>query len=390
MSFVPRDVIILPESSAQHPDRWVAMNVFARTSLGVTSPVLALLGHIGAGEPAQADTQTYQCWDIEYFSNEEGLLADPSRFRRDPAQWRGLTLDRAALEAKLKAHCILIDDEDAYRLRFQAKRHLLDREHFGNFHQQHGQHMMLTRRTDPGKWWMDQKFTPDRREVRQDNLYGAVQWSFLEGYFQRRIRAGMHAVDVGCGTGIYSNLMASFGAEVTGIDPSEEYLAVARANALPGTQFLQAAIGEPHALAALPDACADLVFMSDALLFYFVPFYPGQKADMKALLDEVRRILKPGGTFVSLEPHAVFYHAPWLGEAQHPFTVVSEYTDKRFGIVPTFSWLVHALAGHGFAVTDAIEPGPAEAFAGKDPRAYHFAREFPVWQLLELQVLARR
>ena len=37
--------------------------------------------------------------------------------------------------------------------------------------------------------------------------------------------------------------------------------------------------------------------MSDALLFYFVPFYPGQKADIQILLAAVRRILKDGGVF---------------------------------------------------------------------------------------------
>src|SRR5690349_5719591 len=142
MSFVPKDVVILPESTPDYPDRWVAMNVFARTSLGVTADVLGFLGRVGTMSAVTDKPPTYLCWDIEYFSNEEGLLADPSRFRRDAAQWKELRLDREALEAKLKAHFILIDDEAAYRARFQAKKHLLDHEHFGNFHQQHGQHMM--------------------------------------------------------------------------------------------------------------------------------------------------------------------------------------------------------------------------------------------------------
>jgi SAM-dependent methyltransferase len=361
------------------------MNVFARTSLGITGDVLSFLGQLNEARPTDPAT-TFLCWDIEYFSNEEGLLADPTRYRRDPTQWKELRLDRNALEAKLKAHCILIDDEAAYRARFQSKRHLLDREHFGNFHQQHGQHMMLTRRTDPGQWWMSQKFTPDRRAVRSDNLYGAVQWSFLQSYFKRIIAPGSTAIDIGCGTGIHSNLMAECGAQVVGLDPSEEYLEVARTNAAPHTSFVKANIGEAGGLATIADASADLVFMSDALLFYFVPFYPGQKADMQVLLADIRRILKPGGTFVSMEPHAVFYHAPWLGAYDRPFTIVTEYLHKRFGIVPTFSWLVHALAQGGFAVKDLMEVGPADYFEAVDARAYHFSREFPVWQLLELRI----
>ena len=325
--------------------------------------------------------------DIEYFSNEDGLLADPSRFRRDPAQWRELRLDQSALEFKLKAHCILIDDDAAYRARFQPKKNLLDRQHFGNFHQQHGQHMMLIKRADPAQWWMDQKFTPDRRAVREDNLYGAVQWSFLESYFKRIIKPGSRVIDLGCGTGIYSNLIARYDADVLGIDPSDDYLNVARKNAIGQVSFIKAKIGEAGGLDAVADEWADIVFMSDALLFYFVPFYPGQKADMQLLLGEIRRMLKPGGMFVSLEPHALFYMAPWLGAQDRPFTILTEYLHKSFGIVPPFSWLVHAFAAAGFAVTDLFEIGPADYLKALDARSYHFAREFPLWQLLELKVI---
>ncbi len=111
-------------------------------------------------------TRPFRCWRVEYFSNEDGLLADPSRYRRAPEDSREPSLDRSALIAELKKHCILIDDEVAYRERFKPKRNLLDRERFGNFHQQHGQHMALTRRKDPADWWMRQKFTADQLSVR--------------------------------------------------------------------------------------------------------------------------------------------------------------------------------------------------------------------------------
>src|SRR5262249_39528814 len=159
------------------------------------------------------------------------------------------------------------------------KRNVLDREHFGNFHQQHGQHLLLVNRTDPAEWWMKQKFASDQRSVREDTLYAGVQWNFLRSYMAERIRPGMQVVDLGCGTGLYASLMAENGASVLGIDPSETYLAVARSNAVPGTHFLNLKIGEAGGLDALEPASADLVFMSDALLFYFIPFYPGQKAD---------------------------------------------------------------------------------------------------------------
>jgi SAM-dependent methyltransferase len=383
MTLVPKDVILLPESTSQYPNRWVAMNVFARTCLGIDDKVVRFLGQL----PAEAEEPgPFQCWDIERFSNEDGLVADPTRFVRDPSRWVTLKLERDELLNKLKAHFIVVDDEARYRARFQAKRNLLDKDHFGNFHQQHGQHMMLVKRANPVEWWMEQKFSADRLSVRQDTLYCAVQWRFLEEYFTEKIRPGMSVVDLGCGTGIYANAMAKRGANVLGIDPSEEYLAVAKANAIAGASFEKMQIGEPGALETLAPNSADVVFMSDALLFYFVPLYPGQKADMKVLLADIRRVLKPSGTFVSLEPHPAFYLVPWLGSAEHPFTVITEYLDKWFGIVPPLSWWMRQFADAGFAIADVREIGPASYFREVDPRGYHFARQFPLWQLLELIV----
>lgn len=208
MTFVPKDVVFLPESTARYPDRWVAMNVFARTSLGLSGEIFRLLGQIES-DPAAGGEGPFRCWQIEYFSNEVGLLADPSRFRRNVEDWQELSLTRSELLAELRKHCIIVDDGMAYRERFRPKRHLLDRVHFGNFHQQHGQHMALEKRQDAVGWWMRQKFAEDQLSVRPDTLYGAIQNKFLEQYTEERIGAGMAVVDLGCGTGVYSNLMAS-------------------------------------------------------------------------------------------------------------------------------------------------------------------------------------
>ena len=384
MTFVPKDVVFLPESTVDHPDRWVAMNVFAKTCFGLSGEIFRFLGEAGSN-PLAAGEGPFKCWRVEYFSNEAGLLADPSRFRRNIEDWEELHLSRPELVAELKKHCILVDDEAAYLERFKPKRHLLDRVHFGNFHQQHGQHMALTRRKDPADWWMRQKFSEDQSSVRPDTLYGAIQSKFLERYAEERIIEGMSVVDLGCGTGVYSNLMASRGATVLGIDPSEEYLSVARANAVRGAHFENMKIGEAGALDQIPTASADIIFMSDALLFYFVPFYPGQNGDLRVLLKDIRRILKPGGSFVSLEPHGVFYLMPWLGAIDRPFVVVTEYLKKSFGIVPPLSWLIQQVAQAGFAVTDMREIVPAEYFKDVDARGYHFASEFPLWHLLEFR-----
>ncbi|MGL9621712.1 methyltransferase domain-containing protein [Bradyrhizobium sp. U531] len=385
MCIVPKDVIFLPESTPEYEDRWVALNVFSRTALGISSKVFRLLA--APDQVEASEDGPYQCWNIEYFSHEAGLLADPSRFRRALCDWQEIHLNREELLRRLKKHCIIVDDESAYRARFGPKRHILDHENFGNFHQQHGQHLALTRREDPSAWWMRQKFSPDQLSIRPGTLYDGIQNAFLEQYTKQRITKGMSVVDLGCGTGIYSNLIAKRGASVLGVDPSEQYLTVAREHAQENVRFEQMHIGQVGGLDAIPSASADMVFMSDALLFYYVPFYPSQAADLNVLLADITRILKPNGTFVSLEPHGVFYLMPWLGAEDRPFVVVTEYMRKSFGIVPPLSLLIQNVLRAGFVVADMRELTPASHFAEIDPRGYHFASEFPLWHLLEFRRL---
>lgn len=380
MPRVPGDVIVLPQAGG----RWVVLNVFARTALGVDTEALRVL-RAAEGPVAEAPSgEPSRVWRIGRFSNVDGLLADPSGFARDPQAWgEPERLEPAELVALFEREHLLVDDEDAYRARFAPKQSLLDREHFGNFHQRLGQELIVGRREDPAAWWVAQKFTPDGTEV-LDNLYGAVQASFLDGYFPRRFSASDEVVDLGCGTGFYSDRIAATGASVLGLDPSPEYVGLARERGRHGARFEVADVGVPGGLDAIPDASADYVFMSDALLFYFVSPVPGEQYDPQVLLRDVRRILRPGGRFISMEPHYTFWTQPWLGDEDRPFTILTEYAEKRFGVTPSVAQLLQTYARGGFAVAWMEELVPAPAFEQVDPRAYHFAKQFPVWQLYEL------
>jgi SAM-dependent methyltransferase len=390
MSSVPKDVIILPEFSEAYPDRWVAMNMFTRTCLGVTSGVLNLISQIEAlSEPdiiKLYGEEKFSIWDIERFPYAVGSLADPTCYIRDLSRWgTPLMLGVNELISKLKHHSLVIDNEETYRSRFQLKKNLMDKVHFGNYHQQVGQHLLLVERKSPSKFWLEQKFAEDLQTVRSDNLYGAVQSHYLESYFRRKISSGDEVLDVGCGTGVYANMMAKAGAKVLGIDPSEEYIKIASSKTVGNTRFEIMDIGSKGALDSIPDNSADFIFMSDALLFYFVPVFPERKDDIQILFADLRRILKPNGIFVSLEPHPVFWLSPWLGNINRPFTIVTEYMNKNFGVIPTTQKLIQAFAQGGFAVTFMDELLPDLEFKSVDPRAYYFANEFPVWHLFELK-----
>lgn len=378
MPHVPRDVVALPEGRG----RWVALNVFARTCLGVSPEVIALLEAIEAGEPAPAGP--FRVWDIQRFSNEDGLLADPSRFVRDPGLWpEAEELDAEAALARLRKHLMLVDDEDAYRARFAPKESLLDFEHVGNFHQQLGQHLLLVTRDKPGPWWLAQKFSDDLRSIRP-GAYDFVQRAFLDRYLPERIERGADVLDLGCGIGFYANAMAALGANVLGVDPNPAYLETAAGAATAGARFEVMDVGRPGGLDALPDASFDLIFMTDALLFYFVPVDPASAPDADVLVADIRRLLRPGGAFVSLEPHPAFFQLPWLGDVDRPFTISTEYLNRRFSITGSLGETIAPFLRGGFALRRFEEIAAQPGYGVDDERGFRFASEFPLWQLMEL------
>lgn len=392
MKVLCQDIIAFPESAAQAPERWVIMNVFARTAVGVGPEAFEVLASTG-NEPEDSKVErfrgrTFRAWKIARFSHVDGLLADPSRFRRDASTWgEPEHLDYAGLAGLLRRECIVVDDTSAYRERFQPKRSLLDYQRFGNYHQQLGQELRMTQRRDAEEWWLEQKFTPDLQDIRKDNLYGAVQDKFLEFYLPQRLSPSHTVLDLGCGAGVIARKMAKTGAKVLGVDPNKDYIELARKHALENLRFDVRDIGTPGALDDLPAHGFDFVLMSDALLFYFIPYGPQQTADIGALIADLRRLLKPGGTFISLEPHPVFYLQPWLGDAERPFTFVTEYLNTQWRVNPPLARLAQPFLRQNFGIV-AIEELRADSNdASVDRRAARFASEYPLWLLLELRLL---
>ena len=112
---------------------------------------------------------------------------------------------------------------------------------------------------------------------------------------------------------------------------------------------------------------------------------PSQPADITVLLSLIRRLLKPDGRFISVESSYSFWLAPWLGDADHPFTVMSEYQDRSFSVTPILADFLGAFCGAGICLTDMREAAPDTDYSA-DPRAAAFACEFPLWQLFEFAV----
>jgi SAM-dependent methyltransferase len=365
---------------------WVLYNVFTRTSIGGTHDifdVLSLLACKSLGEvESEFGDRSFATWETEVFSNSGGLLADPTRLQRGFIQSVPVNADVKELVAMLKTRFLLVEDESAYRARFAPKRTILDRNHFGNFHQQLSYELIIRRRQQPARWWLSQKFEEGFGKL-NNNLYRAVQEYNLRRYCKQHFRKAMTVLDVGCGIGYYTEIIAETGASVIGVDPNREYLDLAKKRSKGGVAYHVMNPGIEGGLKAIPDRSIDCVFMSDALLFYFVPEGPDQEGNIDMLLQDVRRILKTEGSFVCVDPHYLFWLTPWLGEERFPFTIIKEYTHKTFGVTPSLSALIQAFGRNSFGLIDMEEFQPDPAFEKVDRRAYFFAREYPLWQLYE-------
>jgi SAM-dependent methyltransferase len=104
------------------------------------------------------------------------------------------------------------------------------------------------------------------------------------------VRAGDRALDLGCGTGAFTALLAHSGADAVGADVAEAALERAR-RAQPELRFVRVAVEGP-----LPfeDHAFDLVWASEVI---------EHVADTARWLSDVRRVLRPGGSLLLTTPN---------------------------------------------------------------------------------------
>jgi SAM-dependent methyltransferase len=140
---------------------------------------------------------------------------------------------------------------------------------------------------------------------------------------------GLSVLDAGCGSGAFSGFLAGMGFAVTGLDISDEMIALAKAN-ITNVRFLAGDIFR----APLPESSFDIVFCGGVL-----HHVPGR---LRECALEFRRVLKPGGRVYFFEPYAfslnslLWYKLLSLdrtsGEAAlAPEKVAAEFTAAGFG-----------------------------------------------------------
>jgi SAM-dependent methyltransferase len=182
--------------------------------------------------------------------------------------------------------------------------------------------------------------------------------------------SGQRVLDLACGHGTISRYLARGGAQVVGIDLSSRLLAAARRREESeplGVIYVQADAGAPDLqTGGRFDAVACHFGLSDI-------------DDLVAALDNVARVLRPGGRFVFCILHPCFPGAP---EASSSWPSTASYFDEGWWIADgarstirnqvgaahrTLSTYLNELVGAGLTIDRLAEPPPEETWVEGRP-----------------------
>lgn len=195
---------------------------------------------------------------------------------------------------------------------------------------------------------------------------------------------GLHVLDLGCGDGWLSRLMAEAGATVLGIDGSARLLEHARSRH-PGVEFMQAdlAYGVPAHIRQRFDRIVSLMVLMD------IPVLDQLFKDVSQRLADTGRFI-----FVILHPCFFQYKIHFDEVAQVWYRKVTNYQDPQVWRIDSFgghnhyhrnlTYYADLLRANGLAVTRLYEP---EWNPQPESENAHVVRRWPVSLLVEAQPL---
>src|SRR5215212_4028944 len=151
-------------------------------------------------------------------------------------------------------------------------------------------------------------------------------------------------LDIGCGGGVLTEVFASMGCQVSGIDSSPQSIAVAQAHAAVSGLSIDYKVGSGTNL-PFEDRCFEAVSCCDVLEHI---------QDWKKVITEVARVLVPGGLFFfdtinrTLKSKAIFIY----GLQMLPFTKLMPSDTHVWKMFVTPDEITSAVHGNGMTVED--------------------------------------
>ena len=180
---------------------------------------------------------------------------------------------------------------------------------------------------------------------------------------------GKRVLDIGCGEGRFSRLLAGLGAEVTGIDLTEPLIERARSLAVGGDTYV---VGDAETLDGVSDGSFDVAVSYIVLV---------DLLDYRASIEAAYRVLRPGSKFVVCNVHPIRSAVPygWVNlSGRKLFYAVDNYTDEGprefewwgrnfVNMHRTLSSYVSAFLDAGFVLEGLDEPVPSEEQLVENP-----------------------
>ena len=181
--------------------------------------------------------------------------------------------------------------------------------------------------------------------------------------------SGRKSIDLGCGEGRFSRMLAERGAVVTGVDLCRPFIEFAKDHRVSDESYL---VGDMEDLREVPSEEFDLAVSYVTLVD--VP-------DMQSAVREAFRVLRRGGRFVVCNLHPMVSANPgWIrqGNRQLHYPVdhyfdegernISQREDRPWtNFHRTLSTQFHTFLGAGFTVEDIREPTPTAEQAARYP-----------------------
>ena len=180
---------------------------------------------------------------------------------------------------------------------------------------------------------------------------------------------GTSILDIGCGEGRFSRLLANLGATVTGLDLTLPFIERARSLAVGNDTYI---VGNAEDLECIESNSFDLAVSYIVLV---------DLLDYSKAIESAYRVLKPGGRLVICNVHPMRTSVPygWINQGGRKlFYALDNYTDegprefewwgKSFvNMHRTLSSYIAAFLDAGFVLERLFEPVPSEEQLAANP-----------------------
>lgn len=376
--------IICPDAFVHFSkDRPVFSNPRARTHIALSYEFLSFLSKIKGSFSSQfclEQLERIYAQDSTHDNyGEYGLHGDHTGLLRGEVVENKVS-GTELFDVLCKRWIIVKEDMQDYKNFLQPLTSVIDRSRLGDFHQRVGQYLFFAHRKNDKRWswWHDQKFASDGKSVKE-GIYKNVQEQYINDYFSKNDINNLKILDFGCGNGFYSAKLADFGADIVGIDTSLDLINLAKKNFSKKADFINSQSSQDTiSFLQKNKGQFDIVFMQDILLLLLRP-EKDQVKDVNIILKSLSEVLKPSGRLIAMEPNATFFLAGRYGDPDCQYSIVTEYRNSQFNIVPTLPEVISKMGEAGFLMSEYVHP------LSKDG-AELFNDNFCIWDFMSFVV----